>query len=328
MLLLLTFGPYGCGETQPGPPDDDSALAGLRLWVEVDYMPGFDWAVDYVRDNWRTGLLQGDQIDDCTFLYSGFDLDIDLQMVEGSELAWTTPLAAHAGILNFLGTDDQILAIHTLLQEEKNEWQESEPNLHLVVVDQLIDPAIQSLDPDPDRWLKPWRYDDTFLPTGATLLGWVIFDPINGFLGCNTGSFTSDGPVGVVMLGALRKAVDELNEVLDLPSPEGCGGASTFDYEKVATRLISHELLHELGIDKDIDGCHDTSCKCVMNPMPLRRSWQYFDKRVFPSSFNCTTAATWISNIHTLCVGEADNEAHWRDVCSYASLRGLNPSEY
>ena len=99
-LLLGLLGSQGCDDLKPGAPTDTSANAGLRLFLEVDYLPGFyDETIDYITQTWRQATLQGPQSqeDDCTFLFSDFDKDIDLSVIQGTELSWTTSLSRTCG---------------------------------------------------------------------------------------------------------------------------------------------------------------------------------------------------------------------------------------
>ena len=143
----------------------------------------------------------------------------------------------------------------------------------------------------------------------------------------------------MIFLGAIEKFVVDVNVVLRrspyLDDPQGCGltGTSLVSFERVAAKVIGHELIHELGYLSDVPGiggtpCHEPTCQCILNGNLLRALvLKYSDKRVHPDDFNCDTAAQWIAAVQKLCIG-VGADSHTDDFCEYYELKNLNPPDY
>ncbi len=333
--LLIGLGAFSCGDAVDE-PTDGSATAELRLFLEVDYVAGqLRQTEDYV-DLWQEEVLWGVQVGSCGFMYGQSTSRIDLQKRIDDALQWGSSIGREAGISDY--TDEVAIlrdVSERLLVTEKTDSQDR-PNLYLLIADHLIDK--NEVSRDPDRSFDTYRFDDSALPPAADIMGFVTWPPENEFLGCDGDSYDYDSPVGVIFLGAVEKYVADVNVVLErspfLEEPTGCGltGASLVSFERVAAKVIGHELVHELGFLSDIPGmggtpCHEATCQCILNGNLLRLVLKYGDKRVHPDDFNCDTAAQWIAAMHKLCIGEAA-DSHTDDFCEYDELKALNPVNY
>lgn len=261
-LLLGALGAPGCGESAPGTPIDNPALAGLRLFLEIDYVAAQLRQTDRYVGLWETEVLWGIQEASCGFVYDQFTDPIDVQITIDKELDWGSSIGEEAGIYDYTDEEGILQAVSNLLVTEKTQ-NERKPNLYLVIADHLISKTETSK--DPDRPFDTYRFDDSVLPPAADILGFVTWPPANEFLGCDGDSYDSDSPVGVVFLGAIEKFVADVNVVLQRElylEPSGCGltGNSLVSFERVAAKVIGHELIHEIGLVNDIDPTPDLTC--------------------------------------------------------------------
>lgn len=338
-LMLGLFGTSGCsGDTTPGPPGDPSANADLRLFVEVDYVLGMLGDTEDTIHDWEASTLQGAQSGDCTFLFSEFDDDIDVQITLGDELDWGgRPLEEVAGIANYQDEDGLTQAVAAVLQ--KSTQIEKRPNLHLTVIEHLVDTTGTSL--DPDRFGNTWRFDDDTraspLPEGVGIFGFTIILP-KGPFDCVGGSYSSVSPECFVAVGTIKKMVREINDVLrrsTTGTPPGCGfsGDQLLSESKIVRWFIGHELMHQLAVayphsEGPTVDCHDGLCQCNMVAVFAGgRILSYSDNRVWwrAPTYNCAAAEALIAHYQSLCVGEVGHAYHWDERCGYETLRDLNP---
>lgn len=337
----------GCdtGTQQPAPLDDP-ANAELRLFLEVDHQEGQTGWGRYI-DAWVADILYGAHVGSgfCGTYFDNTNAPIDPKLIDGGVLdveRWSHDnLMENVGLEHFHDEDGGALAVQQFLSEEKDQW-DNRPNLHLVVVDFFVSPDVET--EEFGRKPAKWRYDDSKLPLGASTFGWTF--AVMGLC-----AFDHSLPVAVVCLGQLGKFTQEMNELfarpISDPGPEtvlGCGVANAFDFEKLATHLIGHELFHQLRVEfmhrEDLPGyvppsgqrfCHDGDdvCRCMMvRGMLGGYLMLYADRRLFPYSHDCSKALDLVNNTQSNCVGEPENPYHRDDNdCQYSTLKAMNPAQ-